>query len=87
MRLFGLEITRVGEKEKSLGEIQRLEIKPGDRFVMTCAANISDDVAVRLNDQWSNFVGRNDVKLLILHRGMTLRRQPVGTTTDAPLRS
>jgi hypothetical protein len=57
-----------------VGDLERLELKDGDRFVLTCSQAISDDLAKRLRSAWTAFVGGDDrgMQLLILHSGMRL---------------
>jgi hypothetical protein len=54
-----------------VGEMQRLEIGPGDRFVLTTEQAISQEIAERLQAAWTAFAGEG-VKLLILDRDMKL---------------
>lgn len=54
-----------------LGDLQRLELRPGDKFVLMCDGHISRDVAQLIQHQWDTFAGP-DVKLLILEDGFKL---------------
>lgn len=62
------------EEIRYLGDLQRLELKPGDRFVLTVDRPISGEMAAKLGEVWARFVGddREDLKLLILDSGMKL---------------
>lgn len=57
-----------------VGDLQRLELKPGDRFVLTVDRPVSGEMAAKLREAWARFVGddREDLKLLILGSGMKL---------------
>lgn len=54
-----------------VGEMERLEIGPGDRFVLTTDQPISQKDAARIQTAWATFAGE-DVKLLILDQHMKL---------------
>ena len=58
-----------------LGDLQRLERKPGDVFVLTLEGRISDSIRSILQAQWSSFWDdepRPTPKLLILDDGIKL---------------
>lgn len=55
-----------------LGDLQRLEIKPGDRFVLKMPAHISLDTAEKIQTIWNTFTDGKAGKLLILDGGMEL---------------
>ncbi|QOF71469.1 hypothetical protein IG197_27640 [Aminobacter sp. SR38] len=57
-----------------LGDLQRLDLKPGDRFVLTMNGPVSMDTAARIRDAWTHFVGGDEdqFKLLILDGGCKL---------------
>lgn len=60
-----------GEEIKFLGDLHRLEVKPGDKFVLSLEAACSREMARSLQDTWSRFAGA-DVPLLVLDRGAKL---------------
>lgn len=53
-----------------LGELQRLQPKPGDVFVLTVDAHLSEEDAMVMRAQWQQAMG--DVQLLVLGPGMRL---------------
>lgn len=56
-------------------ELQRLQLKEGDRFVMTFDGALSRENHERIQEAWKNFVSQNrefTVPLLILDRGAKL---------------
>ena len=59
-----------------IGHLQRLDLKPGDKFVLTVDEVLSHQTSDRLHLQWIEFVGGCDqaaiFPLLILQRGMKL---------------
>lgn len=57
-----------------VGDLTRLELKPGDKFVLQIDRPISHEVAQRIQAAWKEFVdGREDIgKLLIIEPGMKL---------------
>jgi len=62
----------MGDNEiRFLGDLQRLEIKPGDKFVLTTPGCISMDQRERIVQVWKQFAGE-DAPVLILESGMRL---------------
>lgn len=57
-----------------LGDMERLEIKPGDKFVLMVPGVISMEVHDRIQEVWEKFHGGDpdDFKLLILDQGIKL---------------
>lgn len=57
-----------------IGDLQRLELKPGDRFVLTTPDVISSEIHARIQAAWKDFVGGDDAafKLLVLSGDMKL---------------
>lgn len=53
------------------GDMQRLEIKPGDKFVLTLTGMVSDDAHKRIQSIWKEFAGEG-VPLLVLDPGEKL---------------
>lgn len=54
-----------------LGDLQRLEVKPGDTYVLSVPVAISREQVERLKSRWSETVGDAN-KLIILSDGMRL---------------
>ncbi len=63
-----------GPEINFLGDLTRLELKPGDRFVLQVPGPISHEDAGRLQHMWRHFVGGDaeELRLFIIERGMTL---------------
>ncbi len=59
------------EEIRYLGDLQRLTIKPGDKFVLTADRPISREMAAALKSMWEGFAGP-DIPLLILDKGCSL---------------
>jgi hypothetical protein len=57
-----------------IGDLQRLEMKPGDKFVLTVPRMLSREQSDYLRKGWEQFVGGDTekFKLLILTEGMKL---------------
>lgn len=53
-----------------LGDLQRLEIKPGDTFVLTVDSNLSGEMIDRIKESWKRVMG--DAPVLVLDRNMKL---------------
>ena len=62
----------MNEKINFLGDLQRLELKPGDCFVLTTEQHLSVETVERIQETWEKFVGGEEPKLLILQGGMKL---------------
>lgn len=56
---------------KFFGDLQRLDLKHGDKFVLTVDRPISDAAAANIKRMWHAFAGE-DVPLLILEGGMKI---------------
>lgn len=54
-----------------LGDLQRFEVRPGDRFVLTLDHEVTADTLSRLKAYWKEQMG-DETKLLILCKGMRL---------------
>jgi hypothetical protein len=54
-----------------VGELRRLDVKPGDRFVITTSDVLSMAQAKLVQAQWKEFIG-GSVPLLILTSGMQI---------------
>lgn len=59
-------------KIEFLGELSRLDVKPGDRFVITYPGVISHTMAQHMTKAWKDFVGDDGPKVLILDSGMKI---------------
>ncbi|KQT03200.1 MULTISPECIES: hypothetical protein [unclassified Rhizobium] len=53
-----------------LGDMQRLDLKQGDRFVLTLPAPASSDMVARLQEAWAAFA--DGAKLFVLEPGMKI---------------
>lgn len=53
-----------------VGDLQRMDIRPGDKFVLSVDGHITRAQAESIRDGWRLFAG--DVPLLILEDGMKL---------------
>ena len=53
-----------------LGDLQRLQPKPGDVFVLTVEGRVSADMVKILREQWKTFMG--DIPLLVIDGGARL---------------
>lgn len=56
---------------KFLGDLQRLECQPGDKFVLMCPGAVTNAMQRDIQNIWHEFIG-NDTKLLILPNGYSL---------------
>lgn len=57
-----------------LGDLARIELKPGDVFVLSCEQRISSETAERVRAYWQRVMG--DVPLLIFDGGARLEVVP-----------
>jgi hypothetical protein len=56
-----------------VGNLERLELKPGDRFVLQVDKQLSLDQHRSIQEAWVAFIGDADVgKLLVIEPGMKL---------------
>lgn len=57
-----------------LGELRRVDVKPGDRFVLMTDKVLSHESAEHLQKKWAHFMGEDAVstKLLVLDGGMKI---------------
>lgn len=61
------------EEIRFLGDLQRLAVKPGDRFVLVVQKPVSAETAARIQFAWERFIGDGEkVPLLILDGAMKL---------------
>lgn len=72
----------MSEEIRFLGDLERLELKPGDRFVLSCDGKISAENVARIQALWREFAGEDAHRfpLLILDGGMKL-----GVIAPAPI--
>ncbi|TGT76711.1 MULTISPECIES: hypothetical protein [unclassified Mesorhizobium] len=66
-----------GRKEAPIdfiGHLRRLELKPGDKFVLTCPGVLTREQHQFIQEAWRKFLGGDStaIDLLILDRGMEL---------------
>lgn len=54
-----------------LGDLQRLECQPGDKFVLMCPGAVSKEMQLDIQTIWREFMG-NETKLLILPNGYSI---------------
>lgn len=57
-----------------LGDLQRLGLKPGDRFVLKVDRPLTIEQHARIQEAWRNFAGgdADQMKLLVLDSGMEI---------------
>lgn len=60
------------ERIRYLGDLQRLELKPGEHLVLTVDAPLSQHCCQRLRDNLESLLPGIGCKVIILERGMTL---------------
>ena len=53
------------------GELRRIDVRPGDKFVLNVDQPVSAQSAHRLQEIWRQFI-EGEAPLLILERGMEL---------------
>lgn len=53
-----------------LGDLARIEVRPGDRFVLMTDGAVSHDMAVRITEEWKRFMGPDAPRLMILSDGI-----------------
>ncbi len=74
-----------GEPEiRYLGDLQRIDQKPGDIFVLTAPGPISADAALRLRKILRAALGDESVKVLVLEDGMKLGLVSIVAAKDFP---
>lgn len=54
-----------------LGDLQRLQIGAGDKFVLTVPGRVSDEMRQRFSEMWERFAGES-VPILVLEEGFRL---------------
>jgi hypothetical protein len=58
--------------------LRRLDVRPGDRFVMMVPHAISSEQAEHIQAYWRDFIGNEPVKLLILTLGVIRQEDAAG---------
>lgn len=61
----------MAEEIRFVGDLTRLQIEPGDKFVLTVPGRVSDEMREVLRDSWERFAGEG-VPILILEEGFRL---------------
>ncbi|MDX3245838.1 hypothetical protein [Streptomyces sp. ME18-1-4] len=61
-------------------DLKRIQVQPGDVFVVQSEQGISAMEAQRLKDAWIEFIG--DVPLFILSRAELVQLRPVSSADD-----
>lgn len=54
---------------KYIGQLQRLDVKPGDRFVITFDEHLSREGVEAITEAWKHFMGNDAPKVLVLTNG------------------
>jgi len=52
-----------------VGDLQRVDVKPGDRFVITCDEHLSPERMNAVGEAWRRFVGEGGPPVLVLPKG------------------
>ncbi len=67
-----------------VGELAKIEFKPGDRFVLSCDRSMSKEEADFYTSNWERFMGPNAPSLMIITEGMRLHiiTEGQGQATD-----
>lgn len=68
---------------KFLGDLQRLECQPGDKFVLMCPGGVTKDMQGQIQALWREFIG-NETKLLILPNGYSIGVVAPAQETEEP---
>jgi len=61
----------VEDQIRFVGDLQRLDVRPGDKFVLTCERSVDEDTLLRLRDALRDFLGE-DAQVLILDSGLKI---------------
>ena len=72
-----------------LGDIRRVNIQPGDLFVLKCDSRITADQADKMRSIWKSRVcnGADEPRLVILERGMELEVIGIGESREIVVRT
>lgn len=60
-----------GKEIRVLGDMERIQVKPGDIFVLTAPQELRQEVAERLKEHLQRIIGP-DAKVLVLSGGLKL---------------
>lgn len=55
-----------------LGELRRMDVKPGDRFVLMIDKPMPMSMHARIREIWADFMGADKNKLLVLDSGIKI---------------
>lgn len=55
-----------------LGELRRLDVKPGDRFVIMSDRPLPMSAVEHIQKAWNAFIGSDETKLLVLDGGLKI---------------
>jgi hypothetical protein len=72
MEFFGFRITKASEAApvsddvhvRFVGDLQRLEVRSGDRYVLTVPERVSAEATVRIRKAWEQFAGNSPLLIL-----------------------
>ena len=62
----------MADEIRFVGDLQRVDVRPGDRYVLTVARPISNEMHLRIQAVWKDFMGAGAPILLVLEDGMKL---------------
>ncbi|WP_273785628.1 hypothetical protein [Brucella intermedia] len=62
----------VEQQIKFLGNLSRLDTRPGDKFVLMTEGDVPHDMAMRITEEWKRFMGPDAPKLMILSDGIKI---------------
>ena len=75
----------MSDEIRFIGELQRVDVKPGDRFVIHTDQLLTPNMAEDLLRAWWRFVGKDGPPLMVLARGFRLGvLGESGDTNDTP---
>jgi len=74
----------LSEKVEFLGSLSRLDLKPGDKFVLMCQRRISVEQANHIQRIWREFLGdqADRAQLLVLDDGAKLGAISAGVIVE-----
>lgn len=66
-------LDNAAEDIRTLGHLQRMDLKPGDRFILTMDRPISMEMCERIQKLWRDFIGDDsEHRLMVLDAGIEL---------------
>lgn len=65
------EVPHIAEEVRYIGDLQRVTVHPGDKFVLSVDFIISDETRNRLQAEWERFMG-HEYPIIVLSPGMKL---------------